>query len=110
MVVAPARKLVFITGSSKRAIEDHFDTDHELEEALEAQGKKELLKALKDEPIILVCRTDKRSANAATILRDAGFRDVRVLRGGITPTSTGARSGTPAATTGAYHSAKRSTS
>jgi UTP--glucose-1-phosphate uridylyltransferase len=47
-LAAGARKLVFITGSSKRAIEDHFDTDHELEEALEAQGKTELLKALKD--------------------------------------------------------------
>ena len=47
-LAAGARKLVFITGSSKRAIEDHFDTDRELEEALEAQGKTELLKALKD--------------------------------------------------------------
>ena len=45
-LAAGAKKLVFITGSSKRAIEDHFDTDHELEEALEAQGKTELLKAL----------------------------------------------------------------
>src|SRR5512139_2642000 len=43
-----ARKLVFITGSSKRAIEDHFDTDIELEEALEAQGKHDLLKSLKE--------------------------------------------------------------
>jgi UTP--glucose-1-phosphate uridylyltransferase len=47
-LAAGARKLVFITGSSKRAIEDHFDTDLELEEALEKQGKTELLKALKD--------------------------------------------------------------
>jgi UTP--glucose-1-phosphate uridylyltransferase len=47
-LAAGARKLVFITGSSKRAIEDHFDTDHELEEALEAQGKADLLKTLKD--------------------------------------------------------------
>ncbi len=47
-LAAGARKLVFITGSSKRAIEDHFDSDHELEEALEAQKKYELLKALKD--------------------------------------------------------------
>jgi UTP--glucose-1-phosphate uridylyltransferase len=45
---AGATKLVFITGSSKRAIEDHFDSDHELEEALEAQGKLDLLKTLKD--------------------------------------------------------------
>ncbi len=47
-LAAGARKLVFITGSSKRAIEDHFDTDRELEEALEQQGKEELLKQLKD--------------------------------------------------------------
>lgn len=47
-LAAGARKLVFITGSSKRAIEDHFDSDHELEEALEAQGKADLLKQLKD--------------------------------------------------------------
>src|SRR5712671_2815725 len=44
---AGARKLVFITGSSKRAIEDHFDSDHELEEALKEQGKHELLETLK---------------------------------------------------------------
>lgn len=41
------------------------------------------IKALKDEPVIVVCRTDKRSAKAATLLRDEGFRDVRVLRGGM---------------------------
>jgi UTP--glucose-1-phosphate uridylyltransferase len=46
-LAAGARKLVFITGSSKRAIEDHFDTDHELEEALEEQGKHELLQTLR---------------------------------------------------------------
>ena len=43
---AGAETLVFITGSSKRAIEDHFDTDPELESVLQAQGKKELLDAL----------------------------------------------------------------
>jgi len=41
------------------------------------------IKALKDRLIILVCRTDKRSASAAAILREAGFRDVRALRGGM---------------------------
>ena len=45
---AGVRHMIFVTGRSKRAIEDHFDTDHELEEALEAQKKHELLKALKD--------------------------------------------------------------
>jgi len=41
------------------------------------------LTALRDRPVILVCRTDKRSASAAAQLHDAGFRDVRVLRGGM---------------------------
>jgi UTP--glucose-1-phosphate uridylyltransferase len=44
---AGATQLVFITGSSKRAIEDHFDSAPELEAALEAQGKAELLEALR---------------------------------------------------------------
>jgi UTP--glucose-1-phosphate uridylyltransferase len=43
---AGAETLVFITGSSKRAIEDHFDSDPELEAVLQAQGKQELLDAL----------------------------------------------------------------
>ena len=42
-LAAGARKLVFITGSSKRAIEDHFDSDAELEAALEAEGNADLL-------------------------------------------------------------------
>jgi UTP--glucose-1-phosphate uridylyltransferase len=42
-LAAGAEKLVFITGYAKRAIEDHFDKDHELEKELEAQGKHELL-------------------------------------------------------------------
>jgi UTP--glucose-1-phosphate uridylyltransferase len=44
---AGARKLVFITGSTKRAIADHFDADHELEEELEQQGKHDLLQAVR---------------------------------------------------------------
>ena len=46
-LAAGVDKLVFITGASKRAIEDHFDTDHELEKELEAQGKHELLDAVR---------------------------------------------------------------
>src|SRR5579863_707147 len=41
-LAAGARRLVFITGSSKRAIEDHFDTDDALEKLLDSQGKHEL--------------------------------------------------------------------
>lgn len=43
------------------------------------------IKALKAMPVVLVCRTDKRSANAAAVLQGAGFRDVQVLRGGMEP-------------------------
>lgn len=43
---AGATKLVFITGSSKRAIEDHFDTDPELERALIESGKQKLLESI----------------------------------------------------------------
>jgi len=40
---AGAERLVFVTGSSKRAIEDHFDTDVELERQLLESGKHDLL-------------------------------------------------------------------
>ncbi|MGA0103308.1 MAG: UTP--glucose-1-phosphate uridylyltransferase GalU [Steroidobacteraceae bacterium] len=46
-LAAGARHLVFITGASKRAIEDHFDSDPELESALESQGKSELLESVR---------------------------------------------------------------
>ncbi|MEZ5499489.1 MAG: UTP--glucose-1-phosphate uridylyltransferase GalU [Steroidobacteraceae bacterium] len=42
-VAAGARRLIFVTGSSKRAIEDHFDVDQQLEDALLAQGKHDLV-------------------------------------------------------------------
>ena len=45
-IEAGATKLVFITGASKRAIEDHFDTDAELEGALTEAGKDELLASI----------------------------------------------------------------
>jgi UTP--glucose-1-phosphate uridylyltransferase len=44
---AGADTLVFITGSSKRAIEDHFDSNPELESQLQAQGKQDLLDTLR---------------------------------------------------------------
>ena len=42
-VAAGIEHLVFVTGHTKKAIEDHFDRSAELEAALEAQGKNELL-------------------------------------------------------------------
>jgi len=47
-VDAGATKLVFVTGSSKRAIEDHFDSDPELEQALINAGKSELLESIRN--------------------------------------------------------------
>jgi UTP--glucose-1-phosphate uridylyltransferase len=46
-LAAGATRLVFITGAAKRAIEDHFDSDQELEHMLEAQGKSDLLNQLR---------------------------------------------------------------
>ena len=46
-LAAGARRLVFITGASKRAIEDHFDSDQELELMLQVQGKSDLLNQLR---------------------------------------------------------------
>jgi UTP--glucose-1-phosphate uridylyltransferase len=55
-VAAGATKLVFVTGSSKRAIEDHFDTDAELERALERSGKDKLLESVQNiVPRVITC-------------------------------------------------------
>jgi len=47
-VAAGVTDLVFITGRSKRAIEDHFDKAYELETELEMRGKMDLLKIVRD--------------------------------------------------------------
>ena len=44
---AGAEKLVFVTGSAKRAIEDHFDPDHELEQELATKGREHTLNTLR---------------------------------------------------------------
>lgn len=41
-------EILIITGKHKRAIEDHFDSNPELEDNLESKGKTELLKLVKD--------------------------------------------------------------
>ena len=45
---AGATRLIFITHSTKRAIEDHFDQDVELERALADAGKIEILATVRD--------------------------------------------------------------
>jgi UTP--glucose-1-phosphate uridylyltransferase len=47
-LAAGVQKLIFVTGSSKRAIEDHFDTDAELERVLSESGKTDLLSVVRD--------------------------------------------------------------
>jgi len=40
--------LIFITGRNKRAIEDHFDNNHELEAALRSKGKHKMADTIKN--------------------------------------------------------------
>jgi UTP--glucose-1-phosphate uridylyltransferase len=42
------QNIIIVTGRGKSAIEDHFDVAFELEHALEAKNKKELLKIVRD--------------------------------------------------------------
>jgi UTP--glucose-1-phosphate uridylyltransferase len=46
-VAAGITEMIFVTGRSKRAIEDHFDKAYELETELEARGKEAMLKVLR---------------------------------------------------------------
>lgn len=46
-VAAGITELIFVTSSSKRAIEDHFDSNFELEASLKERGKHELLDIVK---------------------------------------------------------------
>lgn len=41
-------EMIFVTGRSKRALEDHFDSHPELERELEEKGKTELLALARD--------------------------------------------------------------
>lgn len=47
-VAAGARTLVFVTGRTKRSIEDHFDMAYELETELAQRGKQDLLDRVRD--------------------------------------------------------------
>jgi UTP--glucose-1-phosphate uridylyltransferase len=46
-VAAGITELIFVTGRSKRAIEDHFDKAYEMEAELEARGKTKMLEILR---------------------------------------------------------------
>src|SRR5574343_512292 len=47
-VAAGVTELIFVTGRSKRAIEDHFDKAFELETELENKQKTEMLKIVRN--------------------------------------------------------------
>jgi len=47
-IAAGVTELIFVTSSSKRAIEDHFDKNYEMETELERKGKKELLEIVRN--------------------------------------------------------------
>lgn len=47
-IEAGVTRLVFVTGSTKKAIEDHFDADPELERALSGESKADLLNTVKN--------------------------------------------------------------
>src|SRR5690349_5698118 len=47
-VAAGVTELIFVTSSSKRAIEDHFDSNFELESTLQQTGKHDLLEIVQD--------------------------------------------------------------
>ncbi len=46
-IAAGIRELIFVTSSSKRAIEDHFDSNFELESNLRERGKHDLLEIVR---------------------------------------------------------------
>lgn len=47
-IAAGIEELIFVTSYAKRAIEDHFDSNYELESLLEKRGKFDLLKIVRD--------------------------------------------------------------
>jgi len=47
-VAAGIEQIIFVTGRTKRSIEDHFDSSPELETHLEEQGKEKTLQAVRD--------------------------------------------------------------
>lgn len=47
-ISAGITELIFVTSSSKRAIEDHFDSHYELESKLEARGQHQLLSIVRN--------------------------------------------------------------
>ena len=89
----PASQRTPVTGNSRQAYEiaaadftgeqGHIATASNVP-LEELQARLSELKAFKTRPVRLVCRTDRRSTQAARLLSEAGFEDARVIEGGMT--------------------------
>ena len=53
------------------------------------------LKAHEKDTVVLYCQSGRRASNAATLLEDAGFRDVRLLEGNYPAWATATKDATP---------------
>ena len=68
--------------------QDEFDLGH-IDGAINLDFYSEtfqndILSLPKNETIVLYCRTNNRSSKTATILKENGYKDILVIRGGIT--------------------------
>ena len=68
--------------------QDEFDLGH-IDSAINLDFysdtfQNEILSLPKNEKIVLYCRTNNRSSKTATILKENGYKDILVIRGGIT--------------------------
>ena len=68
--------------------QDEFDLGH-IDSAINLDFysetfQNEILSLRKNEKIVLYCRTNNRSSKTATILKENGYKDISVIRGGIT--------------------------
>ena len=68
--------------------QDEFDLGH-IDSAINLDFYSEtfqndILSLPKNETIVLYCRTNNRSSKTANILKENGYRDIIVIRGGIT--------------------------
>src|SRR5699024_11601619 len=59
--------IIVVTGKTKRAIEDHFDKNFELEESLRQKGKMDLLKKVQDAEVEIhyICQHEPKGLGHA---------------------------------------------
>ena len=62
-IAAGCDTLIFVTGRNKRAIEDHFDSNYELENILRAKGQcsQATWFVISSQKVLIVCLWDKRT-------------------------------------------------